>query len=508
MLRGALFNWSRMVTAGAGIALVFWGLWTHDDVPWQHLGHLSLDVLSTVIPIILLCGILARWHRVPLSILLLILGLLLPAMWLVGLPALVAVLLLGAASIALGSVFNVEADCAPWIHLLLGASLIAAVAGWLLPFRIHHTSVWIVVLLSLVWQRRHALRMQIISMRKNLGIGLQLAPLSAFLSAVALVIASLPAWLPLSMHDDLSYHLGLGTQLLEFGHARFNVGSQIWALAPWGSDVLQGIAMVISGTEVRGVLNVIWLLAAAMLVRSLALQLGLSHQIAWLTSSLYASLPLSSALMTSLQTETLTAALMVAIAHLGISSRAEPRRLQVIAVLAGMLLACKISAAAMAAPVLLLAVWRSGQALDVRKLVVALPLGVLVSCSSYTYAAVLTGNPLLPLYNAVFKSPWFALRNFHDPLWQKGFGDFPHGTWCFLPTYLRKEELVPRDLRPWHCLGMSSRPLESPHALGHSRCATWVPIDVLANAVCSIRAPDDGDFGARFCFWNPNGGPF
>jgi hypothetical protein len=413
----------RLITAVAGIVLVTWGLLT-EALPWERLRHLSIDVLRTLLPILLIAGLLARWSRMSVTRILLILGLALPAVWLVGLPALLAVLLLSAASLALGSLFNVEGEASPWIHLLLGAAIIAAIAGWLLPFRIHLSALWIVALSILIWGRRRALLLQLTALRLDFESGLQHAPRSTFFGVAVLVVAASPAWLPISMHDDLSYHLGIGTQLLEFGHARFNVGAQVWALAPWASDVLHAIAMVVAGGEVNGCLNVIWLIATVMLVRRLALQFDLAHSAAWLVAALYVSLPLSSALTTSFQTETLTAAIMVALANLGLQSNVEPRRPLVVAVLAGLLLATKISAAAMGAPLLLWLAWQSRRSFTLRGLVLTATLGLFVAGSSYTYAALLTGNPLLPLYNGVFQSPWFALENFRDPLWDKGFGDF------------------------------------------------------------------------------------
>jgi hypothetical protein len=53
-------------------------------------------------------------------------------------------------------------------------------------------------------------------------------------------------------------------------------------------------------------------------------------------------------------------------------------------------------------------------------------LGTFVLCllpvagSSYAYAWMVTGNPLFPFYNAVFKSPYYPLENFRDLKWMAG----------------------------------------------------------------------------------------
>jgi hypothetical protein len=54
----------------------------------------------------------------------------------------------------------------------------------------------------------------------------------------------------------------------------------------------------------------------------------------------------------------------------------------------------------------------------------ALPLTLLVACvvagSSYVYAYALTGNPVLPLFNGYFHSPFYPLVNFDDQRWNSG----------------------------------------------------------------------------------------
>lgn len=45
---------------------------------------------------------------------------------------------------------------------------------------------------------------------------------------------------------------------------------------------------------------------------------------------------------------------------------------------------------------------------------------LLVGGSSYAYALWVTGNPLFPFYNAVFKSPYYPLENFRDLKWMAG----------------------------------------------------------------------------------------
>ena len=46
---------------------------------------------------------------------------------------------------------------------------------------------------------------------------------------------------------------------------------------------------------------------------------------------------------------------------------------------------------------------------------------LLLAGSSYTYGWMLAGNPVLPVFNAVFHSPYYPPANFHDEHWNAGF---------------------------------------------------------------------------------------
>jgi hypothetical protein len=52
---------------------------------------------------------------------------------------------------------------------------------------------------------------------------------------------------------------------------------------------------------------------------------------------------------------------------------------------------------------------------------VAALLAVIAGGSSYLHSWWVTGNPVLPLFNDVFRSPWYAATPFNDLRWQQGF---------------------------------------------------------------------------------------
>src|SRR5690606_30523038 len=121
-----------------------------------------------------------------------------------------------------------------------------------------------------------------------------------------------------------------------------------------------------------------------------------------------------------MQTELPTAALLAWAACLGY---ARPSRRTVLAACAllGLLVAMKLAAAAFAALLLPWLAWRHRSVLDARTVLAALAVIALLGGSSYAYAWAIAGNPVLPLMNDVFGSPYFG-GDFKDPRWHAGAG--------------------------------------------------------------------------------------
>lgn len=339
-----------------------------------------------------------------------------------GLGPLVATLLLALAAVGLGSRWLDAGKPDALAAAVMGLGLIAGVGAWLLPLPLFHTPVLALLLLGIVYWRRRAIAEQLHAAGTTLCASTQAVPWPAFAFAVVLAVASMPTWLPPLMFDDLVLHLQLPTQLARDGYYRFDVGSQVWSLAPMLGNVLQGLVWVLGGGEVTSPMNALWLLLAGLGVQRIAVAVGLSASLSWLTAALYVSLPLTGTLGMGLQSETPTAAVLAWLAVLVLEGPTQPqgRRLQALAVLAGFLLGLKVINAIAVASLGLLLLWRWRGKLPWRALPLALLLGFLVGGASYTYAWSLTGNPVLPLYNAVFASPWYRPENFLDDRWVRG----------------------------------------------------------------------------------------
>ncbi|MBK9669627.1 MAG: hypothetical protein IPO74_06715 [Thermomonas sp.] len=329
-----------------------------------------------------------------------------------------ATVVLIASALALASCFHPASPSGIAIALMAGMACLMALVGWLLPFPIHHRAVYLVAAVVLIvarWRvadhagRGGALRA---TMSANPGWSILLIGATS--------IASLGLWLPSLNYDDNAVHLILPSQLLADGYYRLDVQTQSWAVAPWANNVLHAIAAVFAGQEARASVALLWLLLGMSGAWRLARAVGASPQVALAAAAVFAAQPLTGYFTTTMQVDGASAAVLLhlaAVAAMPVHSRPGAA---VIGLLAGLLLALKTSNLVYCLPVL---AW----------LVVSLPggtrarwFGTFVLCllpvaaSSYAYAWLVTGNPLFPFYNAVFKSPYYPLENFRDLKWMAG----------------------------------------------------------------------------------------
>ncbi len=343
------------------------------------------------------------------------LSLLLLHIALVGLGPLLATVLLVFAGMAVGEAVVMRGQESSWMErILVGMGLIAGVVGWILPYTVHFQWVYFVCLaLLVVWQGNAisiAARTAFYEVRAPFSGGWPLA-----LALIVMVMALSASWLPVVISDDVAYHLALPSQLRADGYYHFNVQDQIWATAPWAGDVLHGIVMVLSGSETIAALNTVWILLAVALLWRISGRFGVDAAWRWLGIALFVSMPLLHALTNSMQTELASIAVFLALCDRVLDERGSHGRAQVlvVAILSAFLLALKFSNLAFIAPAL---IWWLVRHRPTRLSWLALGLvaGVVVAGSSYVYAAVLSGNPLLPLYNSVFKSSLMPLEDFSN----------------------------------------------------------------------------------------------
>jgi hypothetical protein len=328
-----------------------------------------------------------------------------------------AVALLAAASIALGSLVITGP-----IALPVGLALIAGALGWFLPWPIHHRAAYALACIGLVAWRRAAIICACRIAWRQFDDAARAAPLASTAALLLIGLASTGAWLPTMQYDDVVYHLGLPWQLQDTARYAMDPTLQVWALAPWAGDVLQGVAQVLADGEARGALDALWLAIAAGALFALAAALGGDTTRRWWAVALLGSLPLSMSLTGGMQTELPAMALLPALAWLVVrdAGSGSPRTLLAGALLFGALCGLKTMHAAVALPLLAWAMWRHRARVAWRWLPLVLIAALAIGGSSYFYAWSVAGNPFLPLLNATFRSPYFAPADFNDGRWQGG----------------------------------------------------------------------------------------
>ncbi|WP_226469292.1 hypothetical protein [Luteimonas panaciterrae] len=332
--------------------------------------------------------------------------------------AVLAVTLIAAAALAIGLRFVTQTG----IALAVGLMAIAGATGWLLLLPVHHAWTWWPLLLAIVIWQRGPLLQCLRGMQDGWRASVDAAPKWAACAVTLLGLASTACWLPTMQADDLTYHLGLPYHLLH--HARYvpMPEHQVWSFAPWAGDVLQGVAMVMSRQEARGALNALWIAVTAMTLWTATTRLSASARARWACIALFASFPPLVWLGAGMQTELPAMAVLIALAALLLpeARSTSETRIYAAAILIGGLAALKSMHLWTALPLLAYAAWQHRAHGSWRRLAIAVVIVVLIGGSSYWFAWRDTGNPVLPLLNSYFASPYFPLRDFEDPRWHAG----------------------------------------------------------------------------------------
>jgi hypothetical protein len=326
---------------------------------------------------------------------------------------------------------------------VLGGLIWIGVWGAMLHFPFNYRGLYLgLCLLSLLWIARLPriifidLRVRILALHG----WMQSIPFWAWVTGLALIGWVLRwASFPSLSFDDHAYHLRLWTELLTEQRALFDVNTQIWSVASFAGDLFHAGLSLMAGADVRSAMNLALALLLLVLMARILERLNLPTWVQWLLMMLMSSTPMLGNLLLSLQTELLLAVLCLAGLRLVLDVEGGWRGQHVLGVLACAALCAAIkltgiilSATLLASLALRLMNFRvrvSPPSAPLRwpALIMLIPI-IFVGLHSYFLAWQITGNPVFPLYNAVFLSPLFYPENFSDPRWVHGFS---------LATYVR-----------------------------------------------------------------------
>ena len=417
-----------LLAAGAGVVATVAGLLLHDT--WRQLPA-ERFALSLVLALAALAAAwpLQRWLRWS-QVSALAAVWLLALMVFVGPLPMLAAALLGSAALAVGLWLKpAGTPGGAAISTIVGLMLIAGLTGWVVTLPLHHVWVWLALLFAAIALQRKALRRAAHETAEGWREAVASAPRATAFAVMLLGLASTACWLPAMQMDDLTYHLGLPTQLMRHGQYAPAPEFQVWSFAPWAGDVLHGIVFVLSRQETHGALNALWLALAAGAAWSILLSLRATAHERGLSLALFASLPtlvwIGAGMQTELAATAVTLALVAAIV-VETPSTGAPGRLWIGTVLFAGLCALKPVHGIAALPLLLYAGWRHRPQWPWRRLPLALFAFAALAMSSYAQSWLATGNPVLPIFNTLFQSPYFPTEQFSDPRWHAGFApDLP-----------------------------------------------------------------------------------
>ncbi|WP_152682670.1 hypothetical protein [Caenimonas sp. SL110] len=418
---------SRLLTTAAFIASLFCiGVWWPAPVPmaWDF----QSKVVVAGIAFALMLGIASFFVRVSRIAAVLVAVWIFIAIHAGGVSAALAFVLFGAGAMAVGAAIVGRAGSLTAIEravlaYLVGLSLMIAVLSPVLAVAIHYPSSYAAACLLLVFWQRGALwaLLQDLHMqwRQWRGGKPSFALAAAiFLAMLAWGYGALGTLTPVASYDDLAFHLRLPTELLVRHFYAFDVDHQIWSAAPLASDLAYAIAYVISqGAEgVKAWVNGSYHLACAVLLAGLLLRRTRPWP-AVLCLVGYLSIPLVLAINHTLHTEGISAALVIGIFTLWALARdsQSPGPAIGAALMLASLGASKSSNLVMCLVlglVWLPTFWRHARARPLMGLAILAALATVIT--PYVTSWIRSGNPVLPLFNAVFKSPYFEAVNFKN----------------------------------------------------------------------------------------------
>ncbi|MDE2515219.1 MAG: hypothetical protein KGL12_04240, partial [Rhodospirillales bacterium] len=247
----------------------------------------------------------------------------------------------------------------------------------------------------------------------------RLAPAFALI-LFALCFATASAALPERLWDGLAMHLLIPTQIAYFGHFPGDARHLAFSFFPLGADHIFAAAFLLGGEAAAKAANWAALLALLGLLFAMAREQAGRHAAVLAVLAVLAT-PAMLASTASLFVEPLLGLLILGALAL-LETRGAAARLALLLVLAalpGVKLHGALIALAVGGLALIQRPWReAGLARLAWPGGAAIALGLV----PFAHAWIATGNPVFPMLNPIFRSPFWPAREFADPRWQHGLG--------------------------------------------------------------------------------------
>jgi hypothetical protein len=236
--------------------------------------------------------------------------------------------------------------------------------------------------------------------------------------SVVLLFYFVIAFLPEVGHDALAMHLFVPAFMAVNHQWSFDVSTYVWAVMPMLGDWIYAIVYLLADEVAVRLVNFGFIIILGLLLRDLVRWAGGSDTSAKWALLIFLSTPLTFTEGSSLFIESIWATFVISglLAILRFCSNNEDSKsLPVI----GLFLGCALSAKAVTftiLPVFLIyilwqyKVWLKN--INFKHLIIGLSVLFLIGSVPYFFAFYITGNPVFPFFNAIFKSSYYPSVNF------------------------------------------------------------------------------------------------
>lgn len=371
--------------------------------------HLNASLAAAVVAVFLTIGAGALWP-------------LLVTIWFAGASSTLGCWLLG----------KLKIDGATWLNcFLVGVGVYGTAAGLLAHFPVNYPGVYGAALalpLVLGWRMVVAESKSFLAcVNKNNPVGFGLNALDVAIAVVALVYFVV-ALMPEVGFDSLAMHLFIPGHLSLRHQWGFDASTYVWAVMPMLGDWIFSIGYMLADEPAARLINVGFIFVLGRLVRDIVMWAGGSAVGARWAVLIFLSTPLAFTEGSSLYIESVWASFVIGGVLAILSSCSTSGKPKLELPIAGILLGCALAAKAVtftALPgLLLLLAWRYKtwyKAAGLPRLVLGLSLFLAIGVIPYATAWWLAGNPVFPLYNKIFQSPYYITsENFYNPLYTLG----------------------------------------------------------------------------------------
>lgn len=321
-----------------------------------------------------------------------------------------------------------EAPASPLaVRLSLGLAIVTIILTLLSPIRVNFplAHLALLALLSAPVLRRDVRARLGVDALGLMGPALQPAMgtfIWRMIAVALLVFFTLHAALPERYHDALAVHLYVASYVASHGEWAYDPSLFVFAVIPLAADFLYAHVYLFAGEPAVKLLNFVTFLVIAALIGG-AVGRHYGKPAGLIAALLYASMPLTlvetaSSFIENPLTMWITAAAVL------LFERGRTIGLREIAAILLLLAAATLTKVHGAIASVMLGSLAVGFYLSTRRrpaelagLAVCLVVLGSVALSSYAYAYWLTGNPVFPFFNNVFKSPFYPPVQFVDGRW-------------------------------------------------------------------------------------------